>query len=138
MNRKEESPMDRTYRFWTRHNGHPVRLSLKVGDEINLVSGGPTDEGWSRNEEHFYIDRERGLLVLDYAFDGCDCDGRMSGGSESYAQLDELAATPERWIYCHQPTALQRLDRGDRPVRVPNWRPLDSWQRDFQAEAAGF
>ena len=113
-----------------------MRLSLKVGDEMTLVSGGPTDEGWSRTEERFYIDR--GILVLDYYFDGCDCDGRMSGGSESYAQLDELATEPERWIYRRQPSARECRDRVDRPVRFPSWRRLDTWQRDCQAEAAGF
>ena len=46
MSRKEQSPMERTYRFWIYHNGTNVRLSLKVGDTVTLTKGGPTDEGW--------------------------------------------------------------------------------------------
>ena len=138
MNRNEESPMEKTYRFWIYHNGSNVRLSLKVGDTVTLTSGGPTDEGWDWQQDVYYIDQERGILICEHAYDGVDCDGRLSGGSDHYAQLDELAVNLKPWIEMRKPTPLQRHELDTRPVYYPIWQSIDTWRRDHQAEAAGF
>jgi hypothetical protein len=58
INNKENTPMNSTYRFWVRHKGGSVRLSLKVGQCIDLHSGGPTEVGYHWASHVFYIDRE--------------------------------------------------------------------------------
>ena len=135
---KEQSPMEKTYRFWIYHNNTNVRLSLTVGPEIRIARGGETDEGWHWEEGVYCVDRERGILICEHACDGVDCDGRLSGGFECYARLDELEARPKPWIYVQPPTRLQQQELDSRPVRYPEWDRLDSWRRDHQAEAAGF
>jgi hypothetical protein len=135
INRKEQSPMDKTYRFWITHDGGPVRLSLKVGQSIDLHSGGPTEEGYHRASQVYYIDREKGVLIGEHDWEARDCDGRMSGGQDHWAYLDELAV---REPYGLRLSALERQEAEARRVRYPEWQPLDRWQRDHQAEAAGF
>jgi hypothetical protein len=138
INRKEQGPMDKTYRFWITHNGRSVRLSLKVGQSIDLHSGGPTEEGYHRASHVYYIDREKGVLIGEHWWEGSDCDGRMSGGGDNYAELNALEAKPQPWIYSLEPTPLERQEREGRPVSYPDWQRLDRWQRDYQGEAAGF
>ena len=138
MNRLEQSPMDKTYRFWIYRNGTNVRLSLKVGHTHTLISGGPNEEGYHWEEVRYHICQERGILIREHAYESRDCDGRMSGGGESYAHLDKLAAKPKPWINLQQPTRLEQHELDSRPVHYPNWERLDDWRRDHQAEAAGF
>jgi hypothetical protein len=132
---KESTAMNRTYRIWVKHNGGPVRLSLKVGQSVDLHSGGPTDEGYHRATHVYYIDAEKGVLMGEHTWDSRDCDGRMSGGRDNWARLDELAV---REPYAGELSALERQEAEARRVRYPEWQPLDRFQRDYQAEAAGF
>ena len=50
-----------------------------------------------------------------------DCDGRLRQGGEIYAPLDGLHAG-------------RMVD----DITYPAWEKVESWQRDYQAEAAGY
>jgi hypothetical protein len=135
INRKAQRPVEKTYRFWVTHNGGPVRLRLKVGQSIDLHSGGPTEEGYRWASHAYYIDREKGVMIGEHSWEARDCDGRMSGGGDNWAYLSELAV---RELYAGSLSALERQEAKARRVRYPEWHPLNSWQSDHQAEAAGF
>jgi hypothetical protein len=134
-NSKRNGPMSSTYRIWVKHNGGPVRLSLKVGQSVDLYTSGSTDEGYHWASHVYYIDREKGVLMGEHAWESRDCDGRMSGGRDNWARLDELAI---REPYAGDLSTLERQEAEARRVRYPEWLPLESWQSDHQAEAAGF
>ena len=136
---KEDTPIDQTYRFWVRINSQPVRLSLTVDQYLTIHRGGPDDEGYHYAEDVYYIDRERGVLIFETSYESRDCDGRMSGGCEYWAYLDELAVK-RPYRHAEDETRLTRMEDVARPVRFVNFRELDAsfYRRDHQAEAAGF
>jgi len=86
-------------------------VKLKPGRDLRHAVGGPTEEGWWAETTTYGAGGR--LVYLAFCRDGCDCDGRISFGSEF------VAAEPlgDRW---------------------PAWRQLRSHQRDYQAEAAGY
>ena len=136
-NNLRNSTISSTYRFWVRVNGQPVRLSLVPGEYLTIHRGGPDDEGYHYAEDVYYIDRERGVLMFETSWESRDCDGRMSGGCEYWAYLDELGV---KRPYSDGETRLEQMESAARPVRWVNFRELDAsfYRRDHQAEAAGF
>lgn len=110
----------RAARFWELLNGSPVRIALRPGDCRRWHHWEPTDEGWHSESiewTHHGTHVERGIIT-----DGADCDGRLMQFSHCRAELDRLDA--------NRPESL--------PVPFPDWHPIESGQRDYAAEAAGY
>ena len=78
-----------------------------------------TDEGWS--SEGCTWSHDGAGVRCQYGSDGVDCDGRLRRGGELYAPLAALHA-----------------GRTVDDVTYPAWEKVESWQRDYQAEAAGY
>jgi len=106
-------------RFWTYINGGPVKLTLHPGQRLTWGKWERTDEGWS--SEAYTWTHEEQWVSLQWCDDGVDCDGRMRRGGKSFVPLTSLHAG-------------NTMDG----ITYPAWREKDSWQRDYQAEAAGY
>lgn len=111
---------ERTLRFWVWGPEGWVRLSLKPGQRLDRVLGGPTDEGhgweaewWEHRGDHVACGWHRW---------GRDCDGGYETGGEMVCTVANLAAT----------------ESPDGTVRIPHWATVDEYRRDEYAEAAGY
>ena len=139
-------------RFWTWENGSPVKLTVSTdGTPIRFEGFARHDEGWSAWGSEFYYDRDSGRLVRESFSDGTDCDGRLSRENRSECPLHRLTA---RWLgHCYRCARDVSFTRGDGiprcpdcngadelrwTERYPDWRPVDSSQRDYAAEAMGY
>lgn len=109
----------RNARFWTYVNKGPVKLTLRFGQSLTWSKWERTDEGWS-SEGYTWTHEEQGVR-RQWGSDGVDCDGRLRQGGELYAPLAALHA-----------------GRTVDDVTYPAWEKVESWQRDYQAEAAGY
>lgn len=98
---------------WTA-TGELARITLRPGQRLTHIVGGPTDEGWRVNGVTWSHDGAR-VSVISW-HDGCDCDGRLAGGWTG--ETDGLPAST--------------LDT------VPEFREIGDWRRDYAAEAAGY
>ncbi len=112
-----------TARIWVQHNGDWVRLALKDLDVIEMFEGGPTDEGsygkWST------YSRDGDVITCDGEKSERDCDGSHSSAWLCETTIDALKSGPAcEWDPEQPPT--------------PQWRAVDSSQRDYSAEAAGY
>ena len=76
-------------RFWTFHNGSPVKLTVKEGRSLYHDDFEYTDEGWSRTSIRWMHEGDK--IRREYISDGVDCDGRLTTGGEQIARLSELA-----------------------------------------------
>lgn len=89
-------------------------------------TGGPTDEGWSREttDWHYRADDTRfpvGCVCSVRSSDEVDCDGRMT-------TVQTVEADPcRRLANDFAPDGLSMI-----------WRTTDQGQRDYNAEAAGY
>jgi hypothetical protein len=115
--------MTRNARFWVYVNGW-VRLTLRPGQHLAHVRGGPTDEGWRREVNEWTHDGE-GVQWESFT-EGRDCDGRHEAWWESYCPLDDLHSRSNE------------SDDNDAPWCLPAWGGDRSGQRDYTAEAAGY
>jgi hypothetical protein len=116
--------MVRNARFWVWHNGGWVKLTMRPGQSIVLTSGGLNDEGYSYSRERFTFN---GLtVVVEGVTHARDCDGRMDSYSEHYCGVDDLKAMEA-----------EVDEYGERPAR-PHWELGSCFQRDEQAELAGY
>ena len=105
--------------FWDWVDGRVQGIALTPEEDATFYSGGPTDEGYSHRWTEYRLDGDRVLCRSRY--DARDCDGRVTGGDEYFALLSELTADTSH----------------EGPAR-PLWRRMDSHQRDYSAEAAGY
>lgn len=116
-----------TARFWALVNGSPVKLTVREGEELHWGRGWRHEEGWSSESAIYRIERDcrEGRLpyvVCEWGTDGTDCDGRLSAGGTSVANVMDLKSG---YIESEE-------------VRYPKWESEEGWQRDYQAEAAGY
>lgn len=110
-----------TAKFWFYADGW-VRIRLRARQTLEWRVRTQTDEGWFEQSVRWTHAVDRVTRVSET--DGRDCDGRTSTRSVSECPIDRLAADVN-------------------PVRfgwpaTPDWRPVDSSQRDYSAEAAGY
>jgi hypothetical protein len=115
--------MARNARFWVWYSPGEsyVKLTLAPGKSIAWESGGPHEEGWSREGESYEWDGE--ILESESWSDGVDCDGRLSTHRSHVCPGDRLQIHPG-----HE----------DLDVLLPDWVTESSGQRDYAAEAAGY
>lgn len=115
----------RTLRFWVFLNGGYVRITLPPGDKVvgRVKCDDAGGEGFSRNVQTWERHPEmRGHVLRKVTESGRDCDGPYRTGYEMACSYDRLAR-----ILCTFTEA-----------RTPDWQHLDSYQRDYAAEAAGY
>ena len=108
-----------SYRFWTSINGSPVKISLAEGQRLGWHQHQIHDEGWS--SEYTVWEASRGIVTLEAGTDGVDCDGRLSTGYDALCPRYALA-----------------LGNDYEGVTYADWQPIDTYQRDYEAEAAGY
>lgn len=117
--------MERTpnARFWVYVNGGPVKLTLRPGQSLEHVTGGPTEEGWQSSATRWTHDAECGVVAREWAEDGRDCDGRSGSSGEDYAPYAALLTGYH--------------DEAD-GVTYPVWTETEERCYDLTAEAAGY
>ena len=101
--------------FWGYHKNKPTKIKLIKGEDIELVEGGSTDEGWSRTYTTYYFDGTK--IVCERVTESLDCDGRLNR-------------------YWTGSCLLQNLNYYQ--GKYPKWETEISIQRDYEAEKAGY
>jgi hypothetical protein len=109
-------------RFWVFVNGNDVKLTLKPGQGLQWGKSWRHDEGWSSEDYYWRYPKDGGVIFRSHGTDGTDCDGRMSTIHESFCFPEDLQA--------------HFVDE-DTPM-LPKWERINSRQRDYQAERAGY
>lgn len=104
------------------HAGGWVKLSLVNGESVEIVSGGPHDEGYSWTYRTYSY--ANGVVTCDSYTNGRDCDGPLESWSQSEADINSRADL--EW------------DMGETPDRVLDFQRVSSRQRDHYAEAMGY
>lgn len=79
----------KTLRFWAYNQGW-VRLTLKPGQKMTHVTGGRTDEGWSRTVETW--EHTGDGVRRTYLDEGQDCDGYTSQEGVLFCRASEIGA----------------------------------------------
>lgn len=101
-------------RFWIWHHEDWVKVTLKLGQKIELRYGSRTDEGFFCMVETYEHTGE-GLVSTSTEW-GRDCDGPYERRYDHYAAIRELKHNNGR----------------------PKWQRTSSSQRDIYAEAMGY
>jgi hypothetical protein len=130
-----------TARFYIWFNDGWVKLSLRPGQVISFGFGGPTDEGWAREDWkiEYEIGDRGGRLLRTMIDDGADCDGRLTRHDFSTANADPQTYS-DRWAI-ELNNAIEdgrKADQAYRDVVTPDWQEGARSQRDYAAEAAGY
>jgi hypothetical protein len=108
-------------RFWDCVGYGWVKITLRPGQQLHHSSGGPTDEGYHWVASTWEHDHDQVRMIE--ASRSRDCDGRLDTYTEHVCPLAELNAKP----WDPSPSG-----------RIPKWRRVNSSQRDYAAEAAGY
>ena len=95
-------------------------ITINDDDILEFVTGGPTDEGYVRNETRYSMDKN--IVYREFHSYSRDCDGPHEIHSE--------------WS-CNQKDFYQKQDEGQ-TVFIGRWECLESHQRDYFAEAMGY
>jgi hypothetical protein len=113
-------------RFWTYCNGQHTKLTLKPEQTLDYDMVRQTEEGYEFLSETYDYDSETGLIHCDTASGGRDCDGTIYHHQTFVCHVDDLQA------------GNKVEDENGGVFRFPNWHEKESYQRDPQAEAAGY
>ena len=93
---------------------------------VTIMSGGPTEEGYSRSTQTWSLDVECGCVRYSCDSTSRDCDGRHEDYSDFTCDFDKLAALESE------------QDGQPLPFKLPAWTCTTKTQRDHTAEAAGY
>jgi hypothetical protein len=121
-------------RFWEFNNNCCwVKITLRPGQKITHRKSWFNGEGWSVREETWENCIHERQVACTLFSDGRDCDGRLTAVDQFVCSWEELKAD----------RSTMDMDQGLRTshreeIRRPNWKRLDSWQRDYYAEAMGY
>ena len=115
-----------TVSFLYRFDGRDLRIALSPARPVaQMYVSRPTDEGFEAY--HARLELVGRTIVSSYRYDGMDCDGRLSGGSEAFCLVrDRAVATP-----------IAPPGQRDRR-RFPRWQHRSGFERDHAAERAGY
>lgn len=110
-----------TARFWAFVNDDFVKLSLRPHQKLHHSRFSDNEEGFSLEEVSW---THNGDVVYAFWYNRArDCDGLFENWYESECDIDQL-----------QVRATSLTDE----FRFPQWRKINSDQRDHSAEAAGY
>jgi hypothetical protein len=108
----------RNAKFWAWVNDGQVRITLRPGQSLHWGKSWRHDEGWSSEGETW---THVGTAVERDAWtDGRDFEGRLSTETRLFCPLERLHAREVDGLF------------------LPDWQRIESSQRDYQAEAAGY
>ncbi len=143
--------METNARFWVYENG-AVKLTLRPNAApISHETSERTDEGWSASGARYWLADD--TVWREWFSDGVDCDGRLWRGGTDSCHITRLDARAiGECVRCHNTIV---RTRGEKPAhcfvcdpmnpapidwteRYPDWQAVESAQRDYQAEAAGY
>lgn len=120
-------PKLRNARFWIWENDDWVKVTVKVHQQLVWYQGGPTHEGW--RSKRVVFTHVGDVIERETTSDGCDCDGRLTRTHTEICKIENLKLDePYReegsndWV----------------PPGVPQWEKESSFQRDYEAERAGY
>lgn len=131
--------MPRNARFWESHNGSWVKLTLRPGDTFYTREGGATEEGYSVTHSEYAFDGK--TVTRESHTDSRDCDGRMSHTTLTRCRVRKLASRAPYVDRDFVATARDTFDETYCPVpgaMLPMWERIDTRQRDYSAESAGY
>ncbi|MBE7465999.1 MAG: hypothetical protein HS116_21190 [Planctomycetes bacterium] len=118
----------RNARFWITYRGTSlVKLTMRPGDTIELHEGGATEEGYSHQYSKYEYPKDEAVIYAEFEQSARDCDGRLDTHSESCCQVAELKngfASENDWP--------------GPGIAFPDWRSARAYQRDYEAEKAGY
>jgi hypothetical protein len=101
---------------------------LHKDQELACSEGGQTDEGFSYTGHSWLFDGEE--VTYSTHTNALDCDGPISHGGTSYCRLADLK---------HHISDDFAGDDMFATIRFPKWQERGKgWQRDYNAEAAGY
>lgn len=106
-------------RFWIWWNG-PTKITLRPGQRLGAYRGGPTEEGYFQEWITLYY--QEGMVSCIRESEERDCDGRLDYGEDLICPVSKLR---------------EIIDEEDQ-TRWPRWIPKNEWQRDHEAEKAGY
>lgn len=114
--------MKQSARFWIYWHDW-TKLTLKPGQTLHHSYTNKDEEGWSRCAASW---EHRGDAVVEKSyFEGRDCDGRISTSKVFRCPIGLLQSVRE--------------ECPDQPMPPrPDWEEVNSWQRDYAAEAMGY
>ena len=129
MSKTKRNQPVQSVRIWLWWHGSPVRITLKPDVPVELSTGGPTEEGWSYENESYEWDSFSGRVECSLGSGGSDCDGRHSYHWDGSWEIG--GETREMMDHEHNPP---------KPLGIftPQWERESSGQRDHSAEAAGY
>ena len=121
-------------RFWAfNQNCNWVKITLRPGESLTHRKVWFNGEGWSLFEETWKSCIEDRQVTCTRFSDGTDCDGRLTTTDRFVCPWEELK--DERRT---MDVDVGLRSRHEAEIQRPNWRRLDSWQRDYYAEAMGY
>jgi len=100
-------------RVWWNDDENIIRVPFD-GEKIIISKGGPHEEGWSSEEETYWIEDDE--IFVETVHDGRDCDGPLTS------------------TYIHRAPIVReglRVYRGE-------WEKVSAWQRDVYAERMNY
>jgi hypothetical protein len=141
--------MPERVRFTVFENGAYAVLTLRRGDSLEWATGCPTEEGYSAEGCLWYWPADGETIFRDSWTDGRDCDGRLSTEtscavpvsrlhSRAIADCPKCGTHIERGYLRGICPRCGRLPVAVEWLRLPEWQRIDSSQRDYTAEAAGY
>ena len=121
MNKYDLHP---TVRLMIWENGGPIQITLKPKQGRTWSFGGPTDEGFSSEHNSWYYevddnDPTQDRIVHTWYSRGRDCDGPHESTDRAFVYVKDI------WP-------------GHECPRDLVWHEIESHQRDYYAEAAGY
>ena len=112
--------MERKARFWVMYKGSMVKLTLIPGQTVELVEGGPMEEGYCYERTKLEFDVE--TVCREWVSESRDCDGRLDHYQDSYCPVSELNSRELFGVN----------------LMLPEWRWGSASQRDYSAERMGY
>lgn len=106
-------------RFWDYINC-PVKIKLKPNQELIYTQSYYNGEGYTHTIYGWLYQDNK--LIYKVGTDTTDCDGRLTTYDEFECNLTELHSEYNK----------------EYQLFFPNWKRVNSHQRDFFAEAAGY
>ena len=146
--------MDLNARFWGWVNGDWVKLTLRPGEVLTWFKHHITEEGYSSEAVTYEFN---GALVLrETILDEQDCDGRLekhyvqccsitrlrdrtrTEREMSDPEFVRLGMTSSKLCSASENYRYRKAYAFAYTINYPEWKDVKIWQRDYNAERAGY
>lgn len=121
-------------RFWIYHNESWVKITLRPGQVLQLHGGGPDDEGYSYWGDTYEFDGN--VVTIEHDANSRDCDGRLDTHEEWHVAAADLPIPGDRDVLV--PVDEHYPGYGYKPLHPVPWVRGNAFQRDYEAERAGY